>query len=132
VKSVEFQLDNAGGRGKDQAVKLVNEWEKSPENKYRGKLDVSAVSQPPSSPDTNIDDLGLFAGFKESKPDLQAIAGSPHRVLDRLRDSVEQHAYVDWKPTKTIEKTIGTLRAVCRAIVATKDDNTYKIRDYKE
>jgi len=130
VKSVEFQLDNAGGHGKDAAVKLINEWARSNDYPYAGKLAVSAVSQPPNSPDTNINDLGLFAGFKASLPDLKALHDSQQRVIDRLRDMAEQHAYVDWQPTKTIEKTIDTLKAVCKAIVATEGDNTYKVREY--
>jgi len=104
VTSVEFQLDNAGGHGKDQAVKLINEWARSKQNKYRQKIAISAVSQPANSPDTNIADLGLFHGFKASMPDLDVLQESDERVIDRLREMAEQHAYVDWQPTKTIEK----------------------------
>jgi len=130
VKSVEFQLDNAGGHGKDQAVKLINEWAQSTKFEYKGQIEVSAVSQPANSPDTNIGDLGLFHGFKASLPDLESLVDPKERVIDRLREMAENHAYVDWNPAERIAKTIATLKAVCKAIVATKGDNTYNLRDY--
>lgn len=130
MKSVEFQLDNAGGHGKDQAVKLINEWAASAEFEYEGQIKVSAVSQPANSPDTNIGDLGLFYGFKASLPDLESLVDPHERVIDRLREMGENHAYVDWNPAARIAKTIQTLKAVCKAIIDTKGNNTYNVRDY--
>jgi hypothetical protein len=74
--------------------------------------------------DTNINNLAIFAGHNVSLPYLEAMCTSRQLVMVFLGKMTEQQAYVDWKPSAAIEKVIGFLKAVCRAIVATEGDNT--------
>ena len=118
ISCLVIQQDNAPCHYSEE--EFCHRWRLCKEATLKGRLlEVRLICQPPSSPDTNVLDLGVFSSLQSRQ--LKHFSSNFCELIDLV-----QQAY-DEMEVATLRKIFFTLAATKNKIIECRGDNAYEL-----
>lgn len=117
---VSLQCDGAAPHTGKNTINLLN---RSGKRSRKGVPTIHVTTQPPQSPDTNVNDLSFFASLTARVKRLQR--GSSLWDTEQLVQNVREA----WKkfPVPLLDKSFQTKSAIVQSIISHNGDNSFEI-----
>ena len=125
AKSIEVQMDSAGGHKVHTSVDELNQYCK----RYK-KQPIIFVTQPTRSPDLNTLDLGTWNSIQSHVPSVKYQKYSTTPIAERINAEVVR-AWKEYDGDTKIHNIYITLSQVYKQVIGVKGGNVYKLRNKK-
>jgi hypothetical protein len=120
AKSVEVQMDSAGGHKIDTSVDALNVYCRH----YYPK--VSFITQPTRSPDMNVLDLGIWNSLQSGVPSIKYDKGATEQMYVRIVNEV-MRAWDTYDGMTKLTKIFTTLTMIYNSAIMYNGGNNFKL-----